>query len=154
MMDVRTPAIVGHLEALGFTFRSVTECPWLRTVENSFGERLPEPYRSFIQFYRFEEFDVPRFESFSNLGEGAGYDITDGPFKDPALCEWLIPRRYLQIGRPQFANYDPVCFDMRSGADSPRIVRFDHEDILLLRKKVEPVIVAKSFMELVGAGEP
>jgi len=152
MMDFRAPVIVRHLEALGFTFVPAADCPWLSTVEELFGERLPEPYRSLIQSFRFEEFDVPRFESFSNLGDASGYDIVDGPFKDPALCEWLIPRRYLQIGRPQFANYDPVCFDMHSSAVSPRIVRFDHEDILLPRKKIEPVVVAQSFMELVGAG--
>jgi len=132
-MDAKIDTIAKHLERAGFAFEPAKGCPWLESIEASFGKRLPEPYRSLIERYRFAEFGVPGFESFSNLGEQSGYDITDAPFKDPALREWLIPRGYLQIGRPQFANYDPVCFDMRSNPKAPQIVRFNHEDCRVIR---------------------
>ncbi|MCI4569045.1 SMI1/KNR4 family protein [Lysobacter sp. CFH 32150] len=151
-MDSRVSTIVEHLEGLGFPFEAADNCPWLEAVEASFGLQLPEPYRSLIQAYRFPEFDVPGFEAFSNLGDGSGYDISHAPFQDPGLCEWLLPRRYLQIGRPEFANYDPICFDMKSSKQTPQIVRIDHEDILLCRKHVNVRVVSESFVSLVFAG--
>ncbi len=148
-MNATAEDIAKRLEHSGFAFEPALGCPWLQSVETAFGMRLPEPYRRLVERFRFTEFHVPGFEAFSNLGQRSGYDITDAPFKDPVLRAWLIPRGYLQIGRPEFANYDPVCFDMKGNAASPQIVRFDHEDILLERARVEPRTVAESFSVLV-----
>ncbi|KFN41342.1 SMI1/KNR4 family protein [Arenimonas oryziterrae] len=152
MTDSQVIEITEHLQILGFPLEHAVDCPWLAKLEASFGRRLPEPYRSLLEFYRFRAFDVPGFESFSNLGDGSDEDITVAPFKDPAVRDWLIPRGFLQIGRPDTGSYDPVCLDMRTRPDAPAIVRFDHEDILLNRSRIEPIVVAESFSALVLAG--
>jgi hypothetical protein len=112
---------------------------------------LPEPYRSLLRYFRFPEFELLGFESFSNFGDGSDNDIAVAPFKDRALREWLVPRGFIHIGRPSTGSYDPICFDLARETKEPKIVRFDHEDILLVRAQIEPVVVAGSFMELVGA---
>lgn len=146
-MASQVDTIVECLGRAGFAFKP--DCPWLESVETAFTHQLPEPYRSLLQSFRFAAFEVPGCECFSNLGVTTGFDITDAPFMDPALREWLIPRGYLQIGRPEFANYDPICFDMQTHPKSPQIIRLDHEDILLQRKRVKSRLVAESFMALV-----
>jgi hypothetical protein len=79
-------------------------------------------------------------------------DITVAPFADPFLSRWLISRGYVQFGRPDTANYDPVCFDFSENEKEPPVVVLDHEDILLERKKVRVCKVADSFLDLVKEG--
>ncbi len=132
-------------------FEPADECPWLADVGRD-SHSLPEPYRALVRRFRWASFEVNGFEAFSNVGNGSGYDISDAPFKDPGLVEWLIPRGLLQIGRPDFANYDPVCIDTRSGGREPTIVRVDHEDVLCCRKQVRVTKIAESFQALVLGG--
>jgi hypothetical protein len=45
-----------------------------------------------------------------------------------------------------------VCFDFSGGKREPPVVVFDHEDILLERRKVQMRQVAQSFIDLVETG--
>lgn len=72
-------------------------------------------------------------------------------FADPFMFSWLTSRAYIQFGRRDEVNYDPVCFDFSDAKQEPPVVVFDHEDILLERRKVRATLLADSFLQLVEA---
>ena len=70
--------------------------------------------------------------------------------RDPHLYPTLFRERYVQFGKAESANYDPICFDLRrkKKTDCP-IVRIDHERVLIDERVVVVEQIAPSFRELV-----
>ena len=89
-------------------------------------------------------------ELFSNLGDMSEYDLTAAPFRDPYMGPWLINHHLLYIGHPWMGHYDPICLDLvaRGADDEPPVVQLDHEDILLMHRKVARTTIAPSLFEL------
>ena len=56
----------------------------------------------------------------------------------------------MQFGRGSDVDYDPVCFDMSNPrGDDYRIVKLDHEEILMEDRLVEVAELAPSFRDLI-----
>lgn len=144
-------AVVARLEAAGQPFEVIDRADRIEVLEAKFGRRLPESFRCLVGGYAFPEIEIGGVTVFSNLDDGSPMDITVGPFRDPFMLSWLTTRGYIQFGRRDEVNYDPVCFDLTNAKKEPPVVVFDHEDILLERKKVRRERLADSFLQLVEA---
>jgi hypothetical protein len=143
--------IVAKLEAIGEPFDAIQSAHWIPVVETRFGHRLPASFRYLVTGYAFPEFEIGGVTVFSNLNDGSPMDITVAPFADPFMSPWLISRGYVQFGRRDAVNYDPVCFDFSGAKSEPPVVVLDHEDILLERRKVRVQQVSESLIQLVEA---
>jgi len=144
-------AVVARLEEVGEPFDVIDGADWIEAVEAGFGRRLPAAFRCLVNCYAFSEFEIGEVTVFSNLKDGSATDITVAPFADPFMSSWLISRGYIQFGR-RTASYDPVCFDLSEAKKKePPVVVFDHEDILLERRRTRPQLLAVSFLQLAEA---
>lgn len=148
-IDDQIKAIVTRLEATGEPFDALESADWIATVEEKLGRRLPDLFRCLVTGFAFPEFDIGGVTIFSNLNDGSPMDITVAPFADRFMSPWLRSRGYVQFGRLDTGNYDPVCFDCSARPKEPPVVVLDHEDILLERKKVRIRKLADSFLDLV-----
>jgi hypothetical protein len=142
-------AVVLRLKAAGHTFDVIDGSDRVVALEAKFGRRLPASFRHLVTGYAFPEFEIGGVTIFSNLDDGSPMDFSVGPFADPFMFSWLTGKGYIQFGRRDEINYDPVCFDLSEAKREPAVVVFDHEDILLERRKVRPKRLADSFLKLV-----
>jgi hypothetical protein len=145
-------AAVIRLATNGHSFEALESADWVAAVEERLGRALPPSFRCLVTGFAFPEFDIGGVTLFANLNDGSPEDVTVAPFADPFMSQWLIGRGYVQFGRPDTANYDPVCFDFSAKQKEPPIVVLDHEDILLERPKVRVRKLADSFLDLIRAG--
>jgi hypothetical protein len=145
-------AAVTRLEATGEPFDVLESADWIAAVEDKLGRRLPNSFRCLVTGFAFPEFDIGGVTIFSNLNDGSLMDITVAPFADRFMSPWLLSRGYVQFGKPDTGNYDPVCFDYSEGQREPPIVVLDHEDILLEHKRVRIRKLADSFLDLLEKG--
>lgn len=126
---------------------------WIEPVEQRFGSRFPELYRSLITRYIFPGFEAAGLFFLANTPEGTDYDeLRTRIFSDWALYTALHREGFLQFARPEDgSDYDPVCFDLnRSNSEDRPIVRIDHEYILcddIVKVSDE---IAGSFRELIS----
>lgn len=144
-------AMVRRLELHGDPFERISAAPWIDAVEARYGTPLPDAYRHLLRNHRFPEFDLGGLSFYANLNSDSLEDVRVGPFVDPYMSPWLLARCFLPFARPDTGSYDPVCFDSSVRRHDPPIVRFDHEDILLERRKIKPVVLWPSFSELLAA---
>jgi hypothetical protein len=129
----------------------VLRAPWTAELQNKLPKRFPRSFGSLISRYAFPAFDLWGIAFFGNTGAGNETDLEVAIFKDRGLCEVLLSKEYVQIGRPDTGDYDPVCFDPTGPINNREypIVRIDHEEILCnCRIKVTSQI-APSFFKLV-----
>ncbi len=131
----------------GMLFERVTTTPWINDVEVRLGFSLPASLRVLASSYRFPQIEIGGVEFFANLGDGSYDDMTVAPFRDKGLFDWLRSRRKVHFARPATGSYDPVCLESR-GSHSTAVEQIDHEDILLIRKKVKSTTFAASLEEL------
>jgi hypothetical protein len=138
---------VAALVGLGMPFERVASAPWINDVEVRLGFSLPESLRVLVSNYRFPQIELGGVEFFANLGDGSDEDIGIAPIRDKGLFDWLRAHRKIHFARSTTGSYDPICLESRRGHSSP-VEQIDHEDILLIRKKVRSTILSSSLEEL------
>ena len=153
-IESQIKTVVTRLEVVGHPFDVIDGSDRCVALEARFGRRFPPSFRHLIAGYAFPEFEIGGVTVFSNLNDGSPLDITVAPFADPFMFSWLTSRAYIQFGRRDTVNYDPVCFDFSEAKRESPVVIFDHEDILLERRKVQRERLANSFLQLVEAAVP
>jgi hypothetical protein len=131
----------------GVPFERLQQASWINAIEDRLGFPLPVALRVLTTNYAFPAVSVGDVELFANLGDGSEGDLTVAPFKDPHLSKWFQANRRIQFARPATGSYDPVCLESR-GNVSTAVEVFDHEDILLSRKKVKSTVLSTSLEEL------
>lgn len=146
----------GVADAMGvpWTIRpAALPCARMESFEAKLPGRLPRSYRSLVTRYLFPAFEVGAVMLFANTGVGVHEELVDAPFRDRFLATPLLASGFVQLGRRDAANYDPICFDLnrRTNSGECSIVHLDHE-AALMQQRVEVVAeLAPSFLELVGA---
>jgi hypothetical protein len=80
---------------------------------------------------------------FSNTGESLEWELQDKLFADRVMSPQLLAAGYLQIGNPQFYDYDPICIEACPAGIEGRVVQLCHEsllcdDTLVIREKIAP----------------
>jgi hypothetical protein len=138
---------VAVLVERGMPFERLQQALWINSVEERLGFLLPSALRALTSHYAFPAVTLGDVELFANLGDGSEDDLTVAPFRDAHLSKWLRANRRIQFARPATGSYDPICLESR-GKLSTAVEKFDHEDILLGRKKVTPTILCPSLEEL------
>ena len=138
---------VAALVERGLLFERLKQAPWVEVIESRLGFKLPASLRALIVNYSFPAMKVGNIELFANFGDNAEDDLTVAPFKDRHLSKWLQVNHRVQFARPSTGSYDPICLESRAGESTP-VEAFDHEDILLERKKVRSILVSPSLEEL------
>ena len=145
-LDARVDRAVERLRARGFEFRPIEIAPWFSSVEEAYPKRLPVAIRSLYTRYAFPAIETDGMEWFSNLGDFSEGDMSSIHRRDLFLSPWLVAHGYFHFAWP--GPGDPICADLSRGKNDPIIVRLDHEDILLQRKKVRVTDLAPSFSSL------
>ena len=138
---------VAALVERGLPFERLKQAPWIDDIEARLGFALPVSLRVLTTSYAFPSMGVGGVELFANLGDSSDDDLTVAPFKDSHLFAWLVANRRVQFARPATGSYDPVCLESR-GTRSTAVETYNHEDILLGRKKVQSMVLANSLEEL------
>jgi hypothetical protein len=131
----------------GMPFEPVKQALWVDSIEVRLGFPLPSALRALITLYTFPAVTLGEVELFANLGDGSDDDLTVAPFRDSNLSKWLQANQRIQFARPATGGYDPVCLESR-GKHSTAVEKFDHEDILLGRKKKRSTVLCPSLEEL------
>ena len=112
-------------------------------------ERLPRLYERLVLSYRWYEVDVGPLRLLSSLPPRLN-GLLDSMTKDQVLFATLSAAGFAQFGKGPDVDYDPVCFDLSTCVDEDcRIVRFDHEEILMNGRLVEVAELAPTFRALV-----
>ena len=84
---------------------------------------------------------------FANTGQKNHWELSERLFADRHMSPVLLERGFIQIGNPQFYNYDPVCFDSNGTKGEHPIVTLDHEEILQRRKISIVREISSSFVD-------
>jgi len=126
--------------------RPASSNPWVDELANKLPRVFPAPYQSLIRRYRFCTFQVGPAMFFANTGQGLFNELSRKVFGDKGLYPTLHKNGYLEFGKADETNYDPVCFAMqRRQKDDAPVVQLDHEEILI-RSRIRIVKeIAPSF---------
>jgi hypothetical protein len=87
---------------------------------------------------------------FSNTGESLEWELQDRLFADRVMSPQLLAAGYLQIGNPQFYDYDPICITAQAEGVEGRVVQLCHEAILCDDRLVILQELAPTFLQLVS----
>ena len=129
---------------------------WISDLERKLPRRYPEPFHILISDYCFCDFQVGPIVFFANTGENVFYELAHRAFADKHMSPFLVQNGYLQFGQAE--DYDPICFaprDLKARHES-RIVRLDHEEILInnrIKMTAEIAPSIEDFMERTIKGE-
>lgn len=146
-------AVAGRLNQPSFVSAAAPD--WLTSFEQNLPFRLPPAYRSLFLRYRFPAFQVGRVDLFGNLDGLSDDDLVVASIRDPVHSAVARANGFIQIGRRESGSYDPICFDMgrRMKNGEAKIVRLDHEEILINGSIRVLETVAASFLELLARGK-
>lgn len=121
----------------------ISSAPWIEAFEDRVGLRFPKTFRRLVTSYAFPEFEAGALWFYPNQGQSDD-DLVRRITADAILANVTQTRRLLHFARPADGSYDPICFDI-SGQSRRRIVRLDHEAILMSEKIVIVDEIAASF---------
>jgi hypothetical protein len=130
--------------------RIETSAAAMDAFHRTVGGPLPPLYDELVRTYALSTVDLGTFTLVADLPPvpaSLEREITS----DAVLFRILSAGGFVQFGRGPDYDYDPVCFDLQSrDADGDcRIVKFDHEDILIRETLTIVSELATSFRSLV-----
>ena len=123
----------------------------IESLERRLGLRFPPSFRSLVSRYSFPAFECGPIMFFSNTGVPLQWELQEKLFSDPVMSPQLLAAGYLQIGNPQFNNYDPVCIEVPRAGQEGKVVQLSHEAILCNDEIVVLKELAPTFLQLVRA---
>lgn len=112
---------------------------------------FPPLYRLLIARYRYLEVCTGSCYLLANPPSPGLEGLFDAMFRDQYLSAVLNQRGFIQFGRPENYDYDPVCFHTarRNPEGDMEVVQLDHEQILCYEKIRVISVLAPSFRALV-----
>jgi hypothetical protein len=105
----------------------------LEPIYSQLPGQFPRLYEELVLSYRWAEVDLEIFTLLANPPGSGLTGLLHEISKDPVLWISLREAGYVQFGKGPDLDYDPVCFDIKSGMGKGtdyRIVKIDHEEIL------------------------
>jgi hypothetical protein len=153
-----SPALLTQPDGCDWQPRQITTTPLsLEALYHNLGlaglhsTRFPSLYESLILNYRWAELDLVICRLLANEPAGDLTPLLTEIRRDRNLYSTLMPNGYLQFGRGADVDYDPVCFDFRRRQKNGdcRIVKLDHEEILINGRIQEVSELAPNFRSLV-----
>jgi len=147
------PLLLGQWDEWGFAdWKPIAE----RTPREALQEvyrvvhgRFPPLYEDLVLSYRWYRVDVGPVQLLSSLPPNLD-GLVEAITNDNKLFTTLSRGGFVQFGKGSDVDYDPVCFDSSNLRDGDcRIVKFDHEEILMNDRLVEVAELAPTFRQLV-----
>ncbi len=139
--------LVAALVERGLHFERIAAAPWIASLESRLGLALPKSLRLLAKNYSFPTIELGKVELFSNRGDGSDDELSVAPFSDKKIDEWLQSNGKFQFARLATGGYDPVCLNSHE-KHGRAVEQFDHEDILLSRRRVKSLVLAESLEDL------
>jgi hypothetical protein len=143
-------SFASKLKSIGVPVREEANETRLELLEAKLHARLPQSFASFLSRYSFPPFDVLGISLF-------GWESASNSYTDEASAAKgglvLIPAGYVQIGRPDTGDFDPICFDFNQKNQNReyQIVQIDHEEILCNWRVHVSAELFPSFVKLVDS---
>ncbi len=122
----------------------------IEALELRLGQPFPPSFRSLICRYSFPAFECGPMLLFSNTGESLEWELQDKLFADRVMSPQLLAAGYLQIGNPQFYDYDPICIEARPAGVEGKVVQLCHESILCDDTLVIRRDISQSFLQMLS----
>jgi hypothetical protein len=137
-----------RLDKAGFSLGRISQATRIDEFERMLERRLPKSFRHLVTHYAFRPFEWGPISFFGNSETYDAFSLHIAPMRDDIIWQMTHSAGFVYFGRPEAANYDPICFaPTESDRESP-IVQLDHEAILIEgRIKLAPEI-APSFVAL------
>lgn len=128
---------------------------WIDGIIARLPRKLPPSFLSFISRYAFPSFEAGPITFFANTGYNIDWEMYHKMFDDEFLCKPLFKNGYIHFACPWEGNYDPICFDAKTGRDNEYpIVQLDHEEILRHSKIMVVKEIAPSFLHFAQSFSP
>jgi len=129
--DKLIDSFAAKLKSQGVHIEKANNIALLGKLEAGLPKKLPQSFESLLLRYSFPPFDAGGITFFSWQSDSSELFHVLPP-NEGTLSELLLPKGYIQIGRPDTGDFDAVCFDLNLAKQNReyRIVRTDHEEIL------------------------
>ena len=110
--------------------------------------RLPKSFRHLVTNYAFRPFEWGPVSLFGNSETYDAFSLHIAPMRDDVIWQTTRSAGFVHFGRPEAANYDPICFAPAASDRESPIVQLDHEAILIERRIKVAREIAPSFVAL------
>ncbi len=112
--------------------------------------KFPNLFEELIMSYRWGYLADVGILSFYPNPPGKGFEgLRQAIFEDKNLSQICLENGYIPFGRGPNFVYDPICFEVGKSKE-PRIVRLEHESILIHSKIHRPIEIASNFRDLIS----
>lgn len=110
--------------------------------------RVPKSFRHLVTNYAFRPFQWGPVSFFGNSETYKLFSLHIAPLRDEVMWQAMRGAGFACFGRPEPANYDPICFAPSGSGREPPIVRLNHEAILIENRIKVVAEIAPSFIAL------
>jgi hypothetical protein len=140
-----------RLESAGIVIAPIDGARWIDTLEQGLPKRLPPSFSSLVRRYTFAPFEWGPLFFFGNSKAQHEHDLPAAVLRDRAMWNTTLRAGFIRFAQSAGGNYDAVCFDARAPQRNRefRIVRLDHESILIKQQIDVREEIAPSFVALV-----
>ena len=112
------------------------------------GRRLPKSFRHLVTNYAFRPYWWGPISFFGNSETYDAFNLHIATMRDDMLWQVTRGAGFIYFGRPDVANYDPICFAPTASDRESPLVQLDHEAILIDRRIKVAREIAPSFVAL------
>jgi hypothetical protein len=140
--------VAGRLESAGLLLGPVNRPTRIEEFERMLERRLPKSFRHLVTSHAFRPFEWGPISFFGNSETNEPFSLHIAPMRDEAIWQMTRSAGFVYFGRPEPANYDPICFGPSTADREPPIFQLDHEAILIERRIKIVREIAPSFMAL------
>jgi hypothetical protein len=137
-----------RLDQAGLSLGRIGQATRIEELERMLERRLPKSFRQLVTHHAFRPFEWGPVSFFGNSETYDAFSLHIAPMRDDVIWQTTRSAGFVCFGRPEVANYDPICFaPTESDRESP-IVQLDHEAILIERRITIVREIAPSFVAL------
>ena len=140
--------LAARLDEAGLLIGRISRPTRIEEFERLLQRRLPKSFRHFVTNHAFRPFEWGPVSFFGNSETYDLFGLHIAPMRDDALWQTTRAAGLVYFGRPEPANYDPICFASSTGDREPPIVQLDHEAILIDGRIKVIREIAPSFLAL------
>jgi hypothetical protein len=137
-----------RLDEAGLLIGPVTHATRIEEFERMLERRLPRSFRHLVANNAFRPFEWGPVSFFGNSETYDAFSLHIAPMRDEVIWQTTRSGGFVYFGRPEVANYDPICFAATASDRESPIIQLDHEAILIERGIKVVREIAPSFAAL------
>jgi hypothetical protein len=137
-----------RLDQAGLLIGRTSQATRIEELEWMLERRLPKSFRYLVANYAFRPFEWGPVSFFGNSETYDVFSLHIAPMRDDIIWQTTRSAGFVYFGRPETANYDPICFAPAASDRESPIVQLDHEVILIERRIKIAREIAPTFAAL------